>query len=103
MAQMSRDSFKGIHWTINSEDGKSVLNVNEAMLAVLMDLRDELQTLKNIFQYGELSHMSQILREIRRNTKKRKLIRKITVRRKFHGKSRRSNSKTQRRNCSAKK
>lgn len=62
---------KDVNWTINqNHDGTT--STENAHLAVLMDIRDELKNLNSIFSCHNFLNIPYVLREIRNNTKKRK-------------------------------
>lgn len=52
MPQVDRFRFKNENWMLNQSetDRNSLATINDAMLAVLMDLRDELKALRRIFE-----------------------------------------------------
>lgn len=63
---------KDANWTIEGE----ALTYEQAQLAVLMDLRDELKKLNALLHCGNFVAIPGVLREIRENTKPRKKRRK---------------------------
>lgn len=55
-----------IDWTI--PDG--TVSVDQAQLAVLMDIREELRSIRTVIQCSNFTQIPTILRSIRRNTTK---------------------------------
>lgn len=79
---MADRRWKDHDWHVVTADGRHYESTNQAqLLAVLMDVRDELKRLNSVLQCPnfiavplKLDMMRQELKEIRRNTKKRKKI-----------------------------
>ena len=65
---------KNIDWTL--EASPKPPGMDGARLAVLMDIRDELQTLNGILNCRNFLRIPYVLDEIKRNTTKRKYNRK---------------------------
>lgn len=66
-------NFKNMDWEIKKGNlPNSVASVNEASLAVLMDIRDELQKLNSVFSCSNFVQIPQVLKDIRKNTNKRR-------------------------------
>jgi hypothetical protein len=75
--------FKNVNWTVKQAEGEpgSATNVGEAKLAVLMDLRDELQALvRACFGIPQ-----SITKELRRITRQLKLQRRCPVHPRYTG------------------
>lgn len=66
---------KNINWTIKTNPNGTTPE-QDAHLAVLMDIRDELQALNRVFGCQNFLEVPRILREIRRNTTKKKRVRR---------------------------
>ena len=65
--------FKDTDWNLPlGSDGRSVETWEQACLAVLMDVRDELKRLNAALYCPNFQHIPRTLREIKRNTTKRK-------------------------------
>lgn len=62
---------KGINWTIKT-DRDGLTSIDDAHLAVLMDLRDELQQLNRLLSCTNFTGIPTTLRTIARNTTKQK-------------------------------
>ncbi len=65
---------KNINWDLAEEingDGRPC-GLARRQVAVLMDIRDELQTLNSVFACRNFLDVPQLLRDIKRNTTKRK-------------------------------
>ena len=65
---MSDTRRKNVDWIV----GAGKVPLEAAQLAVLMDLRDELQTLNNLLGCPNFTQIPAILRDIRRHTAKKK-------------------------------
>ena len=73
------------NWIVTNNKGTSDISTWEQLqLAVLMDLRDELQKLNRLLGCQNFIEIPTILREIRRNTTKKKRKKKLSV--STHGK-----------------
>lgn len=59
------------NWRV-SNDGSNALSVEHAILAVLMDVRDELKLMNQRLQCRETQMIPKYLRDIRRNTTRKK-------------------------------
>jgi len=69
---MAERRWKDQKWHIATEDGKQYMPINPAQhLAVLMDIRDELQALNRLLSCPNFVEIPFILREIKRNTRKK--------------------------------
>jgi hypothetical protein len=68
---MSNQRKANVIWYVADENGQTP-SVEHAQLAVLMDLRDELQKLNRLLHCQNFTNVPRYLREIRRNTTKRK-------------------------------
>lgn len=67
---------KDSQWQLNlNADG--TVNTDNAQLAVLMDLRDELKKLNRVFECVNFLEIPQVLRTIARNTKPKVRARKV--------------------------
>lgn len=66
---------KNIRWAVQVNESKRV-EWHDAHLAVLMDLRDELQTLNRLLGCPNFTCIPRVLDEIAKNTTKRKYNRK---------------------------
>ena len=66
--------FKDVGWSIAEavNDPRAAKDVHEAMLAVLMDIRDELKILNRVFQCSNALEIPDLLRAIKQNTTKSK-------------------------------
>lgn len=64
--------FKDVAWNFNTVQGKpnTVTNCQEARLAVLMDIRDELKKLNGLLRCQNFIDIPHVLKDIRRNTHK---------------------------------
>jgi hypothetical protein len=68
---MTDTRHKNVRWTVHTNaEGRT--SYEGAQLAVLMDIRDELQTLNRLLGCANAVAIPEILRGIRRNTAKRK-------------------------------
>lgn len=56
-----------VNWAISNTE-EEVPGIGHAQLAVLMDIRDELQKLNAVFACFNFTNMPAILRQIRKNT-----------------------------------
>ena len=63
-------------WNLSTDDGKSVTNAEHAILAVSMDIRDELQKLNRVLACRNFQNIPKYLREIRRFTYHKKKLSK---------------------------
>jgi len=73
---MANRRWKDQEWFIVSADGKQYEITNQAQhLAVLMDIRDELKSLNQLLSCPNFTEIPSILREIRRNTRKKPKVR----------------------------
>lgn len=73
---MANRRFKDQEWFVTSPDGKLYEQTNQAQhLAVLMDIRDEMQKLNAILHCPNFVQIPSILRQIDRNTKKKRKTR----------------------------
>jgi hypothetical protein len=63
---------KNWNWSIERDDSSGNFSCDQAQLSVLMDIRDELQTLNNVFRCHNALAIPQLLRDIKRNTTKPK-------------------------------
>lgn len=62
---------KNSNWFVLNEQGQAYLgSYDHSHLAVLMDIRDELQTLNGVFRCHNALAIPNLLRAIRRNTAK---------------------------------
>lgn len=64
-----------VDWTVTDDAGE-ILSIDHAILAVLMDLRDELQELNALLHCGNFQGFPAALQQIAINTQKRKSVRK---------------------------
>jgi len=73
--------FKNANWTVNEAVGNpnSAENVHEATLAVLMDLRDEMQALNRVFACQNFLRVPRTLDQIRKNTTKKRKPKKLRM------------------------
>lgn len=72
---MADTRWKNAPWIIQKNlDGN--IPYERAQLAVLMDIRDELQTLNAVFRCSNFLVIPDILRKIALNTKKKRRVRK---------------------------
>lgn len=63
---------KDVNWYVADESGTAYSEMREGCtLAVLMDLRDELKKLNNIFHCPNALQIPDLLRAIKKNTTKR--------------------------------
>lgn len=77
---------KDKNWIVTEEDG-TVRTWEQVQVALLMDIRDELKRLNNVLQCpnfiavpSKLDLIRQELKEVRRNTRKRKRVAKPRLR-----------------------
>ena len=71
--------MKDVNWDVKTtNDGRSATCCEEARLAVLMDIRDELKKLNGLLGCHNCIVIPQLLRDIKRNTTKRKYKRKAS-------------------------
>ncbi len=68
---MSDRRKKDIDWTVAEEDGR-VPTWERVIVAVLMDVRDELKRLNTLLYCHNFTGIPQTLRAIRKNTTKKK-------------------------------
>ena len=68
--------FKDGNWNLEATGNGCIKTWEQAGIAVLMDIRDELKALNGIIGCRNVMDVPQILREIRRNTTKRRKPRK---------------------------
>lgn len=59
---------RNAQWPVLNEDGRAYQNYDCAILAVLMDIREELQKLNGVFSCPNTVEIPNILRTIRANT-----------------------------------
>jgi hypothetical protein len=71
---MSDTRFKNALWKINS-NADGTIPTTEAHLALLMDIRDELQKLNGVLSCPQFRSIPHKLEAIRRNTAKRRKVR----------------------------
>ena len=65
------DRLKDFNWSFDkTNEGKYF--TDQVAVAVLMDIRDELKLMNQILQCPNTSEIPAILRDIRKNTKKRR-------------------------------
>lgn len=69
---------KNANWSLHDPAG----SWNEAHIAVLMDIRDELQALNRIIGCANFLAIPMILRDISSNTKKPKLKKRLVAKKK---------------------
>lgn len=63
--------FRNVDWDIPAGDsGRAPKTWEQVQVALLMDIRDELQTLNNVFRCPNALAIPKLLREIKRNTTK---------------------------------
>lgn len=72
---MTDNRCKNFTWGLNTNPNGS-LPTDQCQLAVLMDIREELQGLRRIFECANFLGMPAVLREVAANTKKPKRRRK---------------------------
>jgi hypothetical protein len=60
---------KDVNWFVTGDDGR-ILSVDHAELAVLMDIRDELKRLNDVFHCNNFIGVPYKLERIARNTSK---------------------------------
>lgn len=70
--------FKNINWILPTGSNGG-LDWDGVKVAVLMDIRDELQTLNRLLGCPNFTDVPHVLRTIARNTAKRKKVRKKGV------------------------
>lgn len=80
---------KNTNWQIHlSDDRSKTASVQDAQLAVLMDIRDELQRLNEAIQCPNFYNIPSLLRQIRHNTRRQKPspqpLRRPIARRGYH-------------------
>lgn len=77
---MSR--FRNIDWVIKQAPGRpdSASDVHEATLAVLMDIREELQAMRRVLQCSNTTAIPHTLNQIEKNTRKKKRAKKPQLR-----------------------
>ncbi len=75
MKKLRKSVYRNAEWSINDR-GDGATTTEEARLAVLMDIRTELQTLNRYIRRRNCLDIPNILRRIEKNTKKRKYRRK---------------------------
>ena len=71
--------WKNVDWVIGGRSKKESdypACDSQASLAILMDIRDELQTLNRVFQCKNFLAIPRVLAQIRRNTTKKRRARK---------------------------
>lgn len=68
---MADKRHKDAQWHVADDAGR-VTQWDQVQVAILMDLRDELKKLNAVFSCHNFLEVPQILREIRRNTRKPK-------------------------------
>lgn len=66
---MADGRSKDVNWRVTREDG-TIQSVDHAILAVLMDLRDELKLINNRLQCHETMAIPRMLKRISANTAK---------------------------------
>lgn len=72
---------RDVNWYVADEDGRAY-SVEHCQLAVLMDIREELQALVSILRCVDFQRIPRTLVEIRRNTtKRRKVLRRRKAKR----------------------
>lgn len=65
--------FKDWDWNlITTADGRSAASWDQAQLAILMDIRDQLRTLNALLRCPNFLNIPTSLRQIERNTKRKK-------------------------------
>lgn len=77
---MSDTRRKDANWTICSDTDGPQISFDGAQLAVLMDLRDELKLLNRLLRCENFLAIPKILRDLERNTRKRKKLKIVTKR-----------------------
>lgn len=65
---------KNVNWDLPTSSTGSIETWDAVKVAVLMDLRDELQKLNALLYCGNFIGIPGVLREIQRNTTKRKRV-----------------------------
>lgn len=68
---MNDPQAKNLEWTVTDDQGR-VRTWEQAMCALLMDVRRELRDLNRLLQCDNFVSMPHVLRDIRRNTTKPK-------------------------------
>lgn len=68
---MSNNRYKNTDWNLGEISPKGWTDI-QGTVAVLMDIRDELQTLNAVFRCGSFLRIPRILGEIESNTRRRK-------------------------------
>lgn len=85
---MADRRWKDYNWYVATADGKKYEVISQAqMLAVMMDIRDELKRLNNVLQCpnfiavpSKLDAIKTELRQVRLNTRKKKAMQKPKLR-----------------------
>jgi len=67
---MADRRFKNVSWNLPVDGRGAIATWDAVKLAVLMDIRDELQKLNRVFNCGNFLNVPNVLREISRNTAK---------------------------------
>lgn len=69
---MANRRWKDYEWPIATADGKHYESISQAqLLAVMMDIRDQLQSLNAVFHCGHFLDVPRKLDRIEKNTRKR--------------------------------
>lgn len=68
---MSTGRFKDISWNLANSDGK-IASWEMVVIAVMMDVRDELKRLNSLLYCHNFTGIPQTLRKVEKNTRKKK-------------------------------
>ena len=63
---------RNANWVLEAVRKDKTVPVADVQLAILMDLRDELQTLNRLLRRGDFIRIPSVLDSVERNTRKRK-------------------------------
>jgi hypothetical protein len=64
--------YKNAQWSLRGNDADPTVSHDNIQLALLMDIRDELQALNSLFRCGNFLEIPHTLKRISRNTAKPK-------------------------------
>ena len=73
---MSETRFKDRNWCLKTDSNGVMASWDQVHTAILMDIRDELKVLNQVFRCSNFLEIPHILRTIRRNTAKPRKVTK---------------------------
>jgi len=68
--------FNNVRWDLIANGEGNPTSWDQVQVALLMDIRDELQELNRVFRCHNALAIPDLLRQIKKNTTKRKYVRK---------------------------